>query len=242
MCLPDLSSCNSFVTFKCTSGACVSQSRVCDYSDDCGDNTDESNTTCNGYNRCNFEYGLCDWTQLTDDDLDWTLRKGPTPSASTGPSKDHTLNSNAGHYLYLETSSPVRQGQKARIASRAFQASTSQPYCQFRFFYFMYGRTVDNLTVYYRNQINGPLFKVLSVHGNVGAYYARQIVNIRSSAPFQVVVEATAGASYLSDIAIDDVSFSSDCHPYSGNLPMGTPATTVPLLSDHARADINVVT
>ena len=225
---PTSSSCNSFVTFKCTSGACVSQSRVCDYSDDCGDNTDESNTTCNGYNRCNFEYGLCDWTQLTDDDLDWTLRKGPTPSASTGPSKDHTLNSNAGHYLYLETSSPVRQGQKARIASRAFQASTSQPYCQFRFFYFMYGRTVDNLTVYYRNQINGPLFKVLSVHGNVGAYYARQIVNIRSSAPFQVVVEATAGASYLSDIAIDDVSFSSDCHPYSGNLPMGTPATTVP--------------
>lgn len=225
---PTSSSCNSFVTFKCASGACVSQSRVCDYSDDCGDNTDEANTTCNAYNRCNFENGLCDWSQLTDDDFDWTLRKGPTPSASTGPTKDHTLNSNTGHFLYIETSRPARQGQKARIASRAFQASTSQPYCQFRFFYFMYGRTVDTLTVYYRNQINGPLFKVISVHGNVGAYYARQVVNIRSSAPFQVVVEATVGASYLSDIAIDDVSFSSDCHPYSGNLPMGTPATTVP--------------
>ncbi|XP_061173555.1 MAM and LDL-receptor class A domain-containing protein 2-like [Saccostrea echinata] len=225
---PTSTSCSSFVTFKCASGACVNQNRVCDYSDDCGDNTDEANSTCAGYNRCNFENGLCDWTQLTDDDLDWTLRAGPTPSASTGPTKDHTLNTNTGHYLYLETSRPVRQGQKARIASTAFQQSTSQPYCQFRFFYFMYGNTVDTLTVYYRNQINGPLFKVFSVHGNVGSYYARQVVNIRSSSPFQVVIEATAGANYLSDIAIDDVSFSSNCQVYYGNLPMGTPATTVP--------------
>jgi hypothetical protein len=43
---------------------------------------------------CNFENGLCTWTQAQDDQFDWTLQTGRTGSANTGPSFDHTRGQN----------------------------------------------------------------------------------------------------------------------------------------------------
>ena len=42
------------------------------------------------------------FTQSSDDDRDWTLKKGGTPTLKTGPSADHTTGS--GYYAFLETS------------------------------------------------------------------------------------------------------------------------------------------
>ena len=40
---------------------------------------------------CDFESGLCTWTQETNDRLDWLEHSGPTISLETGPNADHTL-------------------------------------------------------------------------------------------------------------------------------------------------------
>ena len=40
---------------------------------------------------CNFEQGLCTWSQAHDDQFDWTRKRGGTSSVGTGPSVDHTL-------------------------------------------------------------------------------------------------------------------------------------------------------
>lgn len=38
---------------------------------------------------CNFDSGSrCDFTQDTQDDFDWTVHQGDTPSGGTGPSSD----------------------------------------------------------------------------------------------------------------------------------------------------------
>ena len=38
---------------------------------------------------CNFDHGSrCDFTQDTQDDFDWTVHQGATPSGGTGPSSD----------------------------------------------------------------------------------------------------------------------------------------------------------
>ena len=42
------------------------------------------------------------FTQSSDDERDWTLKKGRTPTPNTGPSADHTTGS--GYYAFLETS------------------------------------------------------------------------------------------------------------------------------------------
>ena len=43
-----------------------------------------------GANDCMFDDDWCYFTQATDDDFNWTLRKGATFSWGTGPSVDHT--------------------------------------------------------------------------------------------------------------------------------------------------------
>ena len=46
---------------------------------------------------CNFEFDLCEWTQLTDDDFDFQRMKGPAPRSNvTGPMADYS--SGTGKY------------------------------------------------------------------------------------------------------------------------------------------------
>lgn len=226
------SSCDANHQFKCNRGSCISQNRVCDYTDDCGDNTDEQISTCNAYIGCTFESGLCTFSQLQDDDFDWTRKAGSTPTAKTGPARDHTLNTNSGLYLYIETSRPRQPGQKARLASQFFQAVPNSPYCTMRIYYFMFGKDVSSLSIYTRSVINGVQTLRFKRTGNIGEYWERREISVSSSVPFQFIIEATVGQSYLSDIAIDDVSFTTNCRPYLGTVstvPPGSVTTIAPI-------------
>nr|KAG5689549.1 hypothetical protein BaRGS_022052 [Batillaria attramentaria] len=99
------------------------------------------NCAVSGGVTCTFENGLCGWTQDTSDNFDWLSHTGKTGSTGTGPSSDHTL----GHYMYIETSSPRRPGQKARLISS--QVTSTSPQC-LSFFYNLNGRQIGALNVY----------------------------------------------------------------------------------------------
>ena len=50
---------------------------------------------------CDFESGICSYTQDKSDRFDWTRANGPTGTASTGPATDHTFNNgNPGNYIF----------------------------------------------------------------------------------------------------------------------------------------------
>lgn len=59
--------------------------KVCDFSDDCGDSSDENN--CSSYTRCDFENDsdpLCDWNN--DDDVDSYWQRSAGNNFLFGPS------------------------------------------------------------------------------------------------------------------------------------------------------------
>ena len=61
-----------------------------------GDVSDE--TSCSAYQsgRCDFEHGLCLYSQSYDDKFDWTVSAAGTYSFGTGPTVDHTTRSKKG--------------------------------------------------------------------------------------------------------------------------------------------------
>ncbi len=61
------------------------------------------------------------WEQLDDDEFDWIVLSGPTPSQqyeSTGPTGDHT--SGNSNYVYIEASSPNNPNKKAAMITPMF--------------------------------------------------------------------------------------------------------------------------
>ncbi|XP_046571399.1 MAM and LDL-receptor class A domain-containing protein 1-like [Haliotis rubra] len=97
--------------------------------------------------KCNFEASnLCGFSQDHSDKFDWSRTTGSTSSRGTGPSSDHTYGTRLGHYMYIETSSPRRPNDVARLNSFILTGPTS-PTC-FTFWYHMYGSSIGSLNVY----------------------------------------------------------------------------------------------
>ncbi|XP_071487939.1 scavenger receptor cysteine-rich domain-containing protein DMBT1-like [Diadema antillarum] len=172
------------------------------------DENDEPTTSpFNGSNNidCDFEYGTCGWQQSYYDDFDWSRNSGGTWSTNTGPSGDHTTG--YGYYMYIETSSPRSPGQDARLTSPA--QYRNGPQC-LKFWYHMYGSTINSLNVYKSASItpssNDLLFSLNGARGNT--WYEAQINIDNYTQPFYFTMEGVRGRSYAGDIAIDDIVLS----------------------------------
>uniref|UniRef100_A0A663LWY4 MAM and LDL receptor class A domain containing 1 n=1 Tax=Athene cunicularia TaxID=194338 RepID=A0A663LWY4_ATHCN len=225
---PPALSCEGPNRFWCRdTKACIDSLLVCDLVDNCGDGSDEDN--CNSDLQCNFENGLCNWEQDTEDDFDWIRIQGPTPTVNTGPLKDHTTGTTRGHYLYMESSEPRQFQDKAVLLSPLFNPSGKRT-CIFRFHYHMFGKQVFKLSVFQRTVSNTKGWLLWYKFGNQGNRWIRQTLYISSSKPFQILVKGIVGDGFTGDIGLDDMSFLG-CTLYSGSLPTistTTSGTSVP--------------
>ncbi|XP_036605603.1 MAM domain-containing glycosylphosphatidylinositol anchor protein 2 [Trichosurus vulpecula] len=169
--------------------------------------------------HCGFEDGnICLFTQDDTDNFDWTKQSTATRNTkytpNTGPNADRT-GSKEGYYMYIETSRPRLEGEKARLLSPVFSIAPKNPYgatntayC-FSFFYHMYGQHIGVLNVYLRlkgqTTIENPLW---SSSGNKGQHWNEAHVNIYPITSFQLIFEGIRGPGIEGDIAIDDISIS----------------------------------
>ncbi|XP_045423792.1 MAM domain-containing glycosylphosphatidylinositol anchor protein 2 [Lemur catta] len=167
--------------------------------------------------HCGFEDGnICLFTQDDTDNFDWTKQSTATRNTkytpNTGPNADRS-GSKEGFYMYIETSRPRLEGEKARLLSPVFSIAPKNPYgptntayC-FSFFYHMYGQHIGVLNVYLRlkgqTTIENPLW---SSSGNKGQRWNEAHVNIYPITSFQLIFEGIRGPGIEGDIAIDDVS------------------------------------
>ncbi|XP_033752686.1 MAM and LDL-receptor class A domain-containing protein 2-like [Pecten maximus] len=165
--------------------------------------------------KCDFEDGeWCGWEQDQTDDFDWSRHSGQTTTGRTGPDFDHTLGPTRldGHYIYMESSVPRSLGHVARLLSPVYPPSKSGR-C-FRFWYHMKGPGGENLVgslAISLRLLNGDQTAtddvLFTVKENQGPDWKEGEVFIyKTDTPFRIVMAATRQQSYISDIAVDDIS------------------------------------
>uniref|UniRef100_A0A672Q4H1 MAM domain containing glycosylphosphatidylinositol anchor 2 n=1 Tax=Sinocyclocheilus grahami TaxID=75366 RepID=A0A672Q4H1_SINGR len=187
-----------------------------------GDSTERIIRYCapvNGKFHCGFdEDTICMFIQDKTEEFDWTRHSASTRDTkytpNTGPSSDRT-GSKQGFYMYIETSRPRLEGDKARLLTPSFNiapknpygnVATSPTYC-FSFYYHMYGKHIGTLNVYLRQKSQtGQDTSVWTLSGNQGDRWRQARVNINPTSSFQMVLEGIRGSGIEGDIAIDDVT------------------------------------
>ncbi|CAB3991891.1 MAM and LDL-receptor class A domain-containing 1-like isoform X1 [Paramuricea clavata] len=155
---------------------------------------------CSSAVTCNFDQGvLCSFTNGANDDFDWIVHSGSTLSSNTGPSQDVSGN---GKYVYIETSSPRAQGEKASLVSP--QVSGTQ--C-LKFSYHMYGANMGSLIVY--QNMGNQMLELFKKSGDQGDQWKKAEVQISNGNSYSVVFSGVRGSSYCGDIALDEISITS---------------------------------
>ena len=112
---------------------------------------------------CDFESGLCGWSQVTGgDQADWTRDNTGTWYENTGPGYDHTTGD--GYYVYF-SSHGHQAGDSARLVSPALSHSGTA--C-LSFWYHLYGEDLDTVNFnLIMDDVPLTLWTKFSTQGNI---------------------------------------------------------------------------
>ncbi|XP_052278788.1 SCO-spondin-like isoform X3 [Dreissena polymorpha] len=171
---------------------------------------------CPDKNTCTFDAPLnCIWHNVDLlDNMDWIVFNGSTNTDDTGPSSDHTFGNSTGRYVYLESSAPSKECDKAWYQSGIIQPGFNAPACV-QFWYHMHGADIGSLNIYMATGSQLPGKLLWTVSGNQGDVWKSGHVPLSYSSNISILAEATVGNGYHGDIGLDDLLFTqSTCSLY----------------------------
>jgi hypothetical protein len=161
----------------------------------------------------NFEAGLNNWVQATDDDINWTIKSGITPTSFTGPNGAYQGN----YYAYTEATN--HYNKTAILISPCFDlASVNNP--AITFYYHMYGSQMGTMKLDISTNEGATWTTLWTKSGNQYNSWKTTTIALTAYATETVkfrFVGTTGGNT--SDMAIDAVTISG-----SGNLISGEAA------------------
>ena len=200
---------NSLPGLVCTTISCPSSSVLSVlYMDDL-----ESWTGINGSNPIGTNAN--GWTNTSGLIVpNWRLKQGATTPLPSGPAFDHTLGSNLGRYVYLETSGGAL-GDYDNLISPEIDLSAVTS-AELSFWYHMFGIAIGSLEVYASSDTSNIMgwIKLDSIIGQqqtakTDSYINKTInLDVFAGAPVYLQFRGIRGNSFLGDIAIDDVEVS----------------------------------
>ena len=163
----------------------------------CGTFSNCGNTT------CTLSGG---WTNASglEDDHDWRVNTGGTPSSGTGPSAGYSGGNDP--YLYLEASGGCTY-QEAILTSPCIDL-TNATLPQLTFWSHMYGSSMGELHVDILSGGQWYLDVMPAKMGNQGNAWQQSTINLLpySGQVIQIRFRGITGSSWQSDIAIDDIN------------------------------------
>lgn len=143
------------------------------------------------------------WVDDLDDDFDWTVNSGFTPSSSTGPSKDV---SGSGKYVFLEATG-ASPGDSAVLLSPYFNLDVLDTSLEpkMTWFYNMFGSTMGTLKVYIQQELFWhQVFTETGNQNDVWRPDTQSLDTMSGLVRFRFV--GIRGSSFRSDMAIDEVN------------------------------------
>lgn len=152
------------------------------------------------------------WEQSTDDDIDWTIQEGPTPSRvgtlpdMTGAEADH---SGSGKYIYIEASDPNSPSKKASIVTPKFDFSNLQfPQLTVWSHIFSGNNTMGDFYVDIKVDNNAWQEGIITISGDQGDAWKSKTIDLDSytnnKKRVRFRLRGTTGSDWCSDICIDD--------------------------------------
>lgn len=190
--------------FQCDNGVSLPLDNVCDFTDQCGDMSDERQ--CSDYERCDFEDGLCSMIRDQSLRLGWTKRNGLI--GQSPPFYDHNGDTSA-HFLSLVSN---LDSTSSNISTRVFLPTNNQHACQITFYYFS-SQMNGKLMAGFQTTCGGPMQHLWQNTAGLQNRWERNVIEIQSPQRFQVVFQGQMISAQDEAIAIDDLSFSSGCLP-----------------------------
>ena len=140
---------------------------------------------------------------------DWTADVAGTGSFGTGPDFDHTLGTNAGVYVFLETSGGVL-GNRDTLTSPVISVGATQTSLTYTYWYHMAGATMGRMEVWVEaNNVWDSLTTYDSAqHASTSAAWLLGAHTLTAYAGQSITLKfiGERGSSYSGDMAIDDIS------------------------------------
>ncbi|XP_028974987.2 MAM and LDL-receptor class A domain-containing protein 1 isoform X2 [Esox lucius] len=160
-------------------------------------------STDRGFLGCSFENGTCEWEDISVGQFTWQRDRNGTATKNTGPSVDHTLGTELGWYMLVE-SSRGDVNDFAKLQSPFMKQASAE--CLLEFYYHMNGKGIGELRVLLQEgSRTTPLWWR---SGDQGDAWRRGEVKVgRTPQVFSLFFQATRTSSQLGDIAIDDILF-----------------------------------
>ena len=161
-----------------------------------------------------FEGNIGAWSQSSEDDINWTVLSGATPSSGTGPNAAIEGSS----YLYVEASGDGTgyPNKRAVITSPCYDLSAENE-ANFSFSYHMFGAEnmgTISLEVSTNNGVNWT--SIWNESGNKGNTWFAENINLSSyvNKTIQLRFSSVTGTTWQADIALDNIQLT------NGNTPL----------------------
>jgi hypothetical protein len=140
-----------------------------------------------------------------NDDIDWRVNNGSTPTNNSGPDTDHTTGGGAGKYIYLEASTCATN--EAVLLSPCIDLTSGIANPMLYFWYHMFGSAMGELHV----DIIGETLTVNDIlpakTGNLGNFWLKDSVSLSqfNGQKINIRFRGITGNGNQSDLALDDI-------------------------------------
>ncbi|XP_057292186.1 mannan-binding lectin serine protease 2-like isoform X2 [Hydractinia symbiolongicarpus] len=157
--------------------------------------------------KCTFENGMCPgYTHDNNRKFKWKIWSGATPSMLTGPTTDHTLGTNKGKYIYIDSSDRLNK-EFARFQTPTIKSEQDSKMCV-TFYFHMRGHTMGELAVFTRKNGAEKLNFQITKKQAKDKWFSGRFPIQPGSNTFQIVFQGTTSYSWYGDIALDDIEIS----------------------------------